>query len=161
MIPIVKISLPSSSYDTPVVTATHKEPTDMRPKFFDESILKHKREIKRLHQLLAERTQQLNEQGNLIDKMKAPFEPATVIDPTHTPRVPRPQDIAYEETMRRQKAQEEAMQTMQNTKEQADTASTDLLKFLNHLTTIVTDNRTASEVSEPPKFSGRTVSGNV
>ena len=151
----------SSSYDTPVVTATHKEPTGMRPKFFEESILKHKRQIERLHQLLAERTQQLNEQGHLIDKMKAPFEPATVTDPTLTPRVPRPQDIAYEETMRRQKAQEEAMQTMQNTKEQADTASTDLLKFLNHLTTIVTDNRTASEVSEPPKFSGRTVSGNV
>ena len=48
------------------------------------------------------------------------------------------------------------MQTMQNTKEQADTASTDLLKVPNHLATIVTDNRTASDVSEPPKFSGRT-----
>jgi hypothetical protein len=68
MIPIV------SSCETPVVTATHKEPTGMRPKFFEESILKHRREIERLQQLLAERNQQLNEQGNLTDKMKAPFE---------------------------------------------------------------------------------------
>jgi hypothetical protein len=105
----------SSSYDTPVVTATNKEPTGMRPKFFEESILKYRREIERLQQLLAKTTQQLNEQGNLIDKMKAPFEPATVTDPiTLTPRGPRSQDIAFEETMRRQKAQEEAMQTMQN-----------------------------------------------
>jgi hypothetical protein len=44
----------SSSCDTPVVTATHKEPTGMRPKFFEESILMHKREIERLHQQLAE-----------------------------------------------------------------------------------------------------------
>jgi hypothetical protein len=96
----------SRSYDeTPLVSATSREPTGMRPRFFEESILKHRKEIERLHQLLAERNQQLNEQGNLIDKMKAPFEPATVTDPTLTPRVPRPQDIAYEETMRRQKAQ--------------------------------------------------------
>ena len=107
----------SSSYDTPVVTATNKEPTGMRPKFFEESILKYRREIERLHQLLAERSQQLNEQEHLIDKIKAPFEPATVTDPTLTPRVPRPQDIAYVETMRRQKAQEEAMHTMQTPQE--------------------------------------------
>jgi hypothetical protein len=44
----------------------------------------------------------------------------------------------YEETMRRQKAQEEAMQTMQNTQEKADTVSTDLLKVLNHLATTLT-----------------------
>jgi hypothetical protein len=31
----------SSSYDTPIVTATHKEPPSMRPNFFEESILKH------------------------------------------------------------------------------------------------------------------------
>ena len=84
----------SSSYETPTVTATHKEPTGMRPKFFEESILKQRREIERLQELLAAREQQLNEQGNLIDKMKAPFEPAPVTDPTLTPRVPRPQDIA-------------------------------------------------------------------
>ena len=30
----------SSSYETPTVPATHKEPTGMRPKFFEESILK-------------------------------------------------------------------------------------------------------------------------
>lgn len=104
----------SSSYETPTVTATHKEPTGMRPKFFEESILKQRREIERLQELLAAREQQLNEQGSLIDKMKAPFEPAPVTDPTLTPRVPRPQDIAYVETMRRQKAQEEAMHTLQN-----------------------------------------------
>ncbi len=75
-------------------------------------------------------------------------------DDTH--REDQSQDIAYEETMRKQKAQEEAMQTMQNTQEKANTTSTDLLKVLNHLATIVTDNRTASDVSEPPKFSGRT-----
>ena len=97
----------SSSYATPTVTATKKEPTGMRPKVFEESILKQRREIERLHKLLAAREQQLNEQGHLIDKMKAPFEPAPVTDPTLTPRVPRPQDIAYKETMRRQKAQEE------------------------------------------------------
>ena len=85
----------SSSYATPTVTATNKEPTGMRPKFFEESILRQRREIERLHQLLAAREQQLNEQGHLIDKMKAPFEPAPVTDPTLTPRVPRPQDIAH------------------------------------------------------------------
>jgi hypothetical protein len=106
----------SSSYETPTVTATHKdkEPKSMRPKFFEESILKHKREIERSQELLAERNQQLHEHGNLVDKMKAPFEPAPVTDPTFTPRVTRPQDIAYVEAMRRQKAQEEAMQTMQH-----------------------------------------------
>ncbi len=57
----------SSSYETPTVTATTKEPTGMmRPKFFEESILKQRREIERLHELLAARDQQLNEQGNLI-----------------------------------------------------------------------------------------------
>ena len=146
----------SSSYATPTVTATNKEPTGMRPKVFEESILKQRREIERLHKLLAAREQQLNEQGHLIDKMKAPFEPAPVTDPTLTPRVPRPQDIAYVETMRRQKAQEEAMQTMQTPQANEDTASKDLLKVLSHLATIVTDNRTASDVSEAPKFSGRT-----
>ena len=104
MIPIVKISFPiddthredqfSNSYETPTVTATHKEPTSMRPKFFEESILKQRREIERFQGLLAAREQQLNAQENLIDKIKAPFEPA-VNDPTLTPRVPRPQDIIY------------------------------------------------------------------
>ncbi len=61
----------SSCYETPTVTDTTKEPTGMRPKFFEESILKQRREIERL-------------QGNLIDKMKAPFEPAPVTDPTLT-----------------------------------------------------------------------------
>ncbi len=97
----------SSSYETPTtVTATNKEPTGMRPKFFEESILKQRREIERLQELLAERDQQINKQGHLIDKMKIPFEPASVTDPTLTPRVPRPQDIAYVETIMRQKAQE-------------------------------------------------------
>ena len=146
----------SSSYETPTVTATHKEPTGMRPKFFEESILKQRREIERLQELLATKEQQLNEQGSLIDKMKAPFEPAPVTDPTLTPRVPRPQDIAYVETMRRQKAQEEAMRTLQTPQANEETASKDLLKVLSHLATIVTDNRTASDVSEAPKFSGRT-----
>ncbi len=53
----------------------------MRPRFFEESILKHSREIERLQQLLAGRNQQLNKQVNLIDKMKAPFESAPVTDP--------------------------------------------------------------------------------
>jgi hypothetical protein len=57
--------------------------------------------------------------------------------------------------MRRQKAQEEAMQTMQTPQANEETASKDLLKVLSHLATIVTDNRTASDVSEAPKFSGR------
>ncbi len=35
----------------------------MRRKFFEESILKHKREIERLQELLAEHNQQLNEQA--------------------------------------------------------------------------------------------------
>jgi hypothetical protein len=37
----------SSSYQTSTVTATQKEPTGMRPKFFEGSILKHKIEIER------------------------------------------------------------------------------------------------------------------
>jgi hypothetical protein len=138
----------SSSYETPTtVTATNKEPTGMRSKFLEESILKQRREIERLQELLAARDQQLNEQGHLIDKMKAPFEPAPVTDPTLTPRVPRPQDIAYVETMRRQIAQEEAMWTMQTPQAQAETASNYLLKVLSHLATIVTDNRTATIVT--------------
>ncbi len=146
----------SSSYETLTVTATHKEPTGMRPKFFEESILKQRREIERLQELLTERNQQLHEQGNLIDKMKAPFEPA-VTDPTLTPRVPRPQDIAYEETMRRQKTQEqEAMKILQTPQEKEQLAAGDLIKVLSQLATIVTDNRTASDVSEAPKFSSRT-----
>jgi hypothetical protein len=79
-----------------------------------------------------------------------------VTDPTLTPRVPHPHDIAYVETMRRQKTQEEAMQTMQNPQANEETASKDLLKVFSHLATIVTENRTASDVSEAPKFSGRT-----
>ncbi len=146
----------SSSYETPTVTATNKEPSAMRPKFFEESILKQRREIERLQELLAARDQQLHEQGHLIDKMKAPFELTPVTDPTLTPRVPRPQVIAHVETMRRQKAQEEAMQTTQTPQAQAETASSDLLKVLSHLATIVTDYRTTSDVSEAPKFSGRT-----
>jgi hypothetical protein len=56
----------SSSYETPsTVTATNKEPTGMRPKFFEESILKHKRETERLHELLADRTQRLQSKGIL------------------------------------------------------------------------------------------------
>ncbi len=88
----------SSSYETPTVTvtatSTHKEPTGMRPKFFEESILKQRREIERLQEMLAAQDQQLNEQGNLFDKMKALIEPAPVTDPTLTPRVCRD----YEET---------------------------------------------------------------
>jgi len=60
----------SSSYATPTVTATSKEPTGMRPKIFEASILRQRNEIERLHKLLAAREQQLNEQGHLIDKMK-------------------------------------------------------------------------------------------
>jgi hypothetical protein len=58
--------------------------------------------------------------------------------------------------MRRQKAQEEAMHTLQTPQATEETVSKDLLKVLSHLATIVTDNRTASDVSEAPKFSGRT-----
>ena len=50
--------------------------------------------------------------------------------------------------MRRQKAQEEAMQTMQTPQANEETASKDLLKVLSHLATIVTENRTAFDVSE-------------
>ncbi len=60
----------SSSYETPTITATTKEPTGMRPKFFEESILKQRKEIERLHELLAARDQQLNEQGNPIQNKK-------------------------------------------------------------------------------------------
>ncbi len=42
--------------------------------------------------------------------------------------------------MRRQKAQEEAMQTMQTPQANEETASKDLLKVLSHLATIVTEN---------------------
>ncbi len=48
------------------------------------------------------------------------------------------------------------MHAMQNSQVQVDPATTDLLKVLNHLATIVTDDRTASDVSEAPKLSRRT-----
>ncbi len=104
----------------------------MRPKFFEEPILKQRREIERSQELLAARDQQLNEQGSLIGKMKAPFEPAPVTDPTLTPRVPRPQDIAYEETMKRQKAQDEALKTLQTPQEREQLAAGDLIKVLSN-----------------------------
>jgi hypothetical protein len=63
--------------------------------------------------------------------------------------------------MRRQKAQEEAMQTMQNPQANEETAYKDLLKVLSHLATIVTENRTASDVLEAPKFSDRTEDWNT
>jgi hypothetical protein len=51
------------------------------------------------------------------------------------------------------------MQTLKTSQANEETASKDLLKVLSHLATIVTDNRTASDVSEAPKFSGRTEAG--
>ncbi len=45
---------------------------------------------------------------------------------------------------------------MQTPQANEETASKDLLKVFSHLATIVTENRTASDVSEVPKFSGRT-----
>jgi hypothetical protein len=57
--------------------------------------------------------------------------------------------------MRRPKAQKEAMQTLQNPQATEETVSKDLIKVLSHLATIVTDSRTASDVSEAPKFSDR------
>ncbi len=48
----------SSSYTTPTVTATFREPLGMRPTFSDDLLIKHKREIERLHELLADRGEQ-------------------------------------------------------------------------------------------------------
>ena len=126
-----------SSAEPPTVEATPRGP--------------YQREIERLTRQLLEREQQVKQQEELLLQYATPIKPI-VTDPTLTPRVPRPQDVAYMERLRRQRAQEETMHT-------ATTAAPDpnvLLTVLQNLATIVIDNRTATDVSEPPKFSGRT-----
>ena len=56
------------------------------------------------------------------------------------------------ERLRRQKEQEETMKTASTNTPNPEV----LLTILQKLATIVVDNRTATDVSEPPKFSGRT-----
>ncbi len=70
----------------------------------------YQREIERLTRQLIEREQQVKQQEELLLQYATPVKPS-VTDPTLTPRVPRPQDIAYMERLRRQKEQEETMKT--------------------------------------------------
>ena len=126
-----------SSEDPPTVEATPRGP--------------YQREIERLQQQLLEREQKVKQQEELLLQYATPIKP-TVTDPTLTPRVPRPQDIAYMERLRRQKEQEETTKTDPPTEVKPEV----LLSVLQNLATLVIDNRTATDVSEPPKFSGRT-----
>jgi hypothetical protein len=131
-----------SSAEPPTVKATPRVTQGPGP---------YQREIERLTRQLIEREQQVKLQEELLLQYATPVKPS-VTDPTLTPRVPRPQDIAYTERQRKLKEQEETMKT----------ASTDaphpevLLTILQKLATIVVDDRTATDVSEPPKFSGCT-----
>ncbi len=83
---------------------------------------------------LIEREQQVKQQEELLLQYATPVKPS-VTDPALTPRVPRPQDVAYMEQLHRQRAQEETMHTA--------TAAPDpnvLLTVLQNLATIVVDN---------------------
>ncbi len=61
----------------------------------------YQREIERLTRQLIEREQQIKQQEELLLQYATPVKPS-VTDPTLTPRVPRPQDVAYMERLRRQ-----------------------------------------------------------
>jgi hypothetical protein len=111
----------------------------------------YQREIERLIRQLIEQEQQVKQQEELLLQYATPVRPS-VTDPTLTPRVPRPQDVAYMERLRRQKEQEETMKTGPTSGPNPEV----LLTVLQNLATIVIDNRTATDVSEPPKFSGCT-----
>ncbi len=64
----------------------------------------YQREIERLTRQLIEREQQVKLQEEPLLQYATPVKPS-VTDPTLTSRVPRPQDIAYMERLRRQKEQ--------------------------------------------------------
>ena len=85
-----------SSEELPTVDATPKGP--------------YQRELDKLRQQLLAQEQKVKQQEELLLQYSTPIRP-TVTDPTLTPRVPRPQDIAYRERIRRQKEQEETMKT--------------------------------------------------
>ena len=131
-----------NSAETPTVEATPRVTQWPRP---------YQREIERLTRQLIEREHQVKQQEELLLQYATPVKPS-VTDPTLTPRVPRPQDIAYLERLRRQKEQEVTMKTTSPDANNPDM----ILSILQKLTSIVVDTRTATDVSEPPKFSGRT-----
>ncbi len=91
----------TSSTETPTVQATPRVSRGQG---------RYKRKIERLQRQLVERDQQVKQQEELLLQYATPIRP-TVTDPTLTPRVPRPQDIAYMERLRRQKEQEETLKT--------------------------------------------------
>ena len=126
-----------SSEALPTVDATPKGP--------------YQRELDKLRQQLLAQEQKVRQQEELLLQYATPIKP-TVTDPTLTPRVPRPQDIAYQERLRRQKEQEETMKTDSHISPNPEL----LLSVLQTLATMAIDNRTSTDVSEPPKFSGRT-----
>jgi hypothetical protein len=132
-----------SSAETPTVEATPRVTHGPGP---------YQREIERLTRQLIEREQQVKQQEELLLQYATPAKPS-VTDPALTPRVPRPQDIAYMERLHRQKEQEETLKTGPTNAPNPEV----LLTVLPNLATIVIDNRTATatDVSEPLKFSGR------
>ena len=126
-----------SSEELPTVDATPKGP--------------YQRELDKLRQQLLAQEQKVKQQEELLLQYATPIKP-TVTDPTLTPRVPRPQDIAYQERIRRQKEQEETMKTDPTAGPNPEI----FLAVLQNLANIVIDNKNATDVTEPPKFSGRT-----
>ena len=129
-----------SSEDLPTVDATPKGP--------------YQRELDKLRQQLLAQEQKVKQQEELLLQYSTPIRP-TVTDPTLTPRVPRPQDIAYQERIRRQKEQEDTMKTDPTAGPNPEV----FLAVLQNLASIVIDNKNATDVTKPPKFSGRTRTG--
>ena len=118
-----------SSEELPTVDATPKGP--------------YQRELDKLRQQLLAQEQKVKQQEELLLQYATPIRP-TVTDPTLTPRVPRPQDIAYMERLRRQKEQEETTKTDPPTEFKPEV----LFSVLQNLATIVIDNnRTATDIS--------------
>ncbi len=77
----------SSSYETPLVEATPKEPTAQVSGLTFSKIRSYstgERLCDCKQRLLDDRNQIINEQGNHLDKYKTPFQPDTVTDPTLT-----------------------------------------------------------------------------
>ena len=117
-----------SSEELPTVYATPKGP--------------YQRELDKLRQQLLAQEQKVKQQEELLLQYSTPIRP-TVTDPTLTPRLPRPQDVAYQERIRRQKEQEETMKTDPTACPNPEF----LLTVLQNLASIVIDNKTATDVT--------------
>ncbi len=117
--------------------------------------------IARLKEELNETEQKLEDTDSISGKvgrtpthqnLVQPFQNATPSSPLGlTPRIPRPQDVAYQETLKGGQATEnnKTMNEVEQLKVEAG-----VLKIFSQLAQALTDNNN-SDVSTPPHFSGK------